>query len=89
MERLKDGRMETRKQGARELKCKNGKIERWKNGNRKQGALKAQLHLARGETPGHVTSPTNSAPCKGNYIKIERCKHGNMELNRLDLRLDL
>jgi hypothetical protein len=74
-----------RNKGARELKCKNGKIEKWKNGNRKQGALKAQLHIARGETPGHSASPTNSAPCKGNYIEIEILKYGNMERKELIL----
>jgi hypothetical protein len=56
---------------------KNGKIEGLKNGNRKIGALKAQLHIARGETPGHRSSPSISAPCKGSYIDIEEWKNGN------------
>ena len=41
--------------------------------NRNQGALKAQLHTARGETPGHGASSPITAPCKGNYINIEGC----------------
>ena len=41
--------------------------------NRKGGALKAQLHIARGETPGNGIRPTIPAPCKGSYINIEGC----------------
>ena len=37
-------------------------------GYRNKGALKAQLHIARGETPGHATSPSIYARCKCNYI---------------------
>ena len=40
-------------------------------GNRKPGALKAQLQSAQGRALGYAASPTNSAPCKGSYIKIE------------------
>jgi hypothetical protein len=46
--------------------------QNWRN--RKQSALKAQLHIARGETPGKENSLSISAPCKGNYIKIEGLK---------------
>ena len=42
-----------------------------------QGALKAQLHIARGETPGHRAFPTISARCKCNCINIEGLKNGN------------
>ena len=40
---------------------------------RNQGALKAQLLSAQGNALGHGTRPTIPAPCKGSYIKIERC----------------
>jgi hypothetical protein len=47
---------------------KNGKIEIWKNGNRKECALKAQIHIAQGTTLGNGITLLISAPCKGNYI---------------------
>jgi hypothetical protein len=60
---------------------KDVKIEIWKKNecNRKQGALKAQIHIAQGSALGNVTRPSNSAPCKGNCIKIEGCEYENME----------
>jgi hypothetical protein len=47
--------------------------------NRNQGALKAQIQSAQGTALGKGIRPTISAPCKGNYINIERLKHGKME----------
>ena len=43
------------------------------SGNRNQGALKAQLHIAHGSAMGHRTYLSIYAPCKGNCIKIEGC----------------
>jgi hypothetical protein len=56
---------------------------------RYQGALKAQIHLAQGETLGKGIRSTIPAPCKGNYIDIEKWKDGKMELYCPDLRPDL
>ena len=50
-----------------------GKTERICN----QGALKAQLQSAQGSALGYCVYIIYSAPCKGNYIKIERLKNGN------------
>jgi hypothetical protein len=49
-------------------------MEKLKNGNRKQCALKAQLHIAQGATLGNATYPSIYAPCKGNCINIEGLK---------------
>ena len=56
------------------VSSKNGQIEGLKNGKRKKGALKALIQSAQGSALGHGTSPAISAPCKGNYIKIEGLK---------------
>jgi hypothetical protein len=50
-----------RNKGARELKCKNGKIERLKNENRNHGALKAQLQ-SEAYSPGTLTVQTRAEP---------------------------
>ena len=47
---------------------------------RNQGALKAQLLSAQGIALGNATHLSISAPCKGNCIKIEGWKYGNMEV---------
>jgi hypothetical protein len=64
-------------------------MEGCKNGNRNTNALKAQLQSARGETPGKGIAPTIPAPCKGNYIDIEKWKDGKMELYCPNVRPDL
>ena len=51
-------------------------MEKWKQneGKGNQCALKAQLQSARGSALGYALDIIYSAPCKGNYIDIEKWK---------------